>query len=153
MLRKEGEFVMRARILLADDHAEMRRRIQRHLEAEFEVLDTFGNGLALLEAASRLEPDICVLDISMPVLNGLETATRLKQCGSTAKIVFLAIVDDPDYVKAAFQLGASGYVVKGRMLSDLRPAIKETLAGRIFVSSSIDLEGSSLGPNRRLIGQ
>jgi DNA-binding NarL/FixJ family response regulator len=140
-MRKEGEFVTRARILLADDHEGMRCRIQRHLEPEFEVLDTFLNGLALLEAASRLKPDICVLDISMPVLNGLETATRLKECGSTAKIVFLAIVDDPDYVKAALQLGASGYVVKERMLSDLRPAIKETLAGRIFVSPSIDLGG------------
>ncbi|MCM3870679.1 MAG: response regulator transcription factor [Pyrinomonadaceae bacterium] len=138
-MRKVREFVKRARILLADDHDQMRRRIQRHLEPEFEVLDTFGNGLALLEAASRLEPDVCVLDISMPVLNGLETATRLKQSGSTAKIVFLAVVDDPDYVQAAIKIGASGYVVKRRMLSELRPAINEALAGRVFVSSSIDL--------------
>ena len=75
----------RARILLADDHDEMRDQIKRLLENEFEVLDSLENGLALLEAAAKSSPDVCLLDISMPVLNGIETATRLRQGGSTAK--------------------------------------------------------------------
>jgi DNA-binding NarL/FixJ family response regulator len=129
--------VDRARILLADDHGKMRDRVKRLLEREFEVVDSVENGLALLEAAAELEPDVCLLDISMPVLNGIETATRLKQSGSTAKIVFLTIHEDPDFVRAALKTGASGYVVKRRMVSDLRPAIREALAGRTFVSSSV----------------
>jgi DNA-binding NarL/FixJ family response regulator len=129
--------VNRARILLADDHEEMRDRVKRHLEQEFEVLDSFETGFALLDSAARLKPDICLLDISMPVLNGIETANRLKRSGSTAKIVFLTIHEDLDFVRAALNTGALGYVVKRRMVSDLRLAIKEALAGRVFISSSI----------------
>ena len=127
----------RARIVLADDHVEMRERVKRHLEDEFEVLDSVENGAALLDSAERLQPDLCLLDISMPVLNGIETANRLKQNGSTAKIVFLTIHEDKDFVQAALKTGALGYVLKRRMVSDLRLAIKEALAGRTFVSSSI----------------
>jgi DNA-binding NarL/FixJ family response regulator len=135
LVHKEREIVNRPRILLAEDHDRMRNRITRHLEREFDVLEAVENGRALLEAASRLKPDVCLLDISMPVLNGIETATQLKQSGSTAKIVFLTIHEDPDFVQAALETGALGYVVKRRMVSDLRPAIKEALAGRVFVSS------------------
>ena len=127
----------RARILLADDHDEMRDQTRRLLEHEFEVLNTVENGVALLETAARLQPDICVLDISMPLLNGIETANRLKQNGSTAKIVFLTIHEDLDFVRAALNAGALGYVLKRRMASDLRTAIKEALAGRTFISASI----------------
>lgn len=126
-----------ARILLADDHDEMRDRVKRHLEKEFEVLDALGTGLALLDSVEKLKPDVCVLDISMPVLNGIETANRLKQSGSTARIVFLTIHEDLDFVRAALSTGALGYVVKRRMVSDLRLAINEALAGRVFISSSI----------------
>jgi len=129
--------VNRARIVLADDHVEMRERVKRHLEDEFEVLDSVENGAALLDSAERLQPDLCLLDISMPVLNGIETANRLKQNGSTAKIVFLTIHEDKDFVQAALKTGALGYVLKRRMVSDLRLAIKEALAGRTFVSSAI----------------
>jgi DNA-binding NarL/FixJ family response regulator len=129
--------VARARILLADDHDEMRDRVTRILERDFEVIDSVGNGFELLEAASRLKPDVCVLDISMPALNGIETATRLRQSASTAKIVFLTIHEGAEFVQAALETGASGFVVKRRMVSELRPAIEEALAGRIFVSSSI----------------
>lgn len=132
---KKIEIVNRPRILFADDHDGMRDRVKRHLEREFEILGAVENGHALLEAAARLKPDVCLLDISMPVLNGIETATRLKQSGSTAKVVFLTIHEDPDFVQAALEAGALGYVVKRRMMSDLRPALKEALAGRIFVSS------------------
>lgn len=131
------ESVARARILLAEDHDKMRDTVKRLLERDFEVIESVEDGLALLEAASRLKPDVCVLDISMPLLNGIEAATRLRQSGSTAKIVFLTIHEEADFVQAAMETGASGFVVKRRMVSELRRAIKEALAGRIFVSSSI----------------
>src|ERR1043166_8718213 len=116
-------------MLLADDHDEMREKVKRYLEEEFEVLGSVENGQALLEAASKLNPDVCLLDISMPVLNGIETATQLKLKGSAAKIVFLTIHEDVDFVQAALKTGASGYVIKRRMLTDLRSAIKAALAG------------------------
>ena len=133
----------RARILLADDHVEMRDQIKRLLEHEFEVLDSVENGLALLEAAAKLQPDVCLLDISMPILNGIETATLLKQSDSTARIVFLTVHEDLDFLHAALKTGALGYVLKRRLVSDLRPAIKEALAGRIFISASIAFGGKT----------
>jgi len=136
--------VNRARILLADDHDEMRERVRRYLEDEFEVLDSVENGQALVEAVSKLNPDVCLLDISMPVLNGIETATRLKAIGSSAKIVFLTIHEDVDFLHAALKTGASGYVIKRRMLTDLRSAIKAALAGETFVSSAL----ASMDKNR-----
>jgi len=130
-----GKSVNRARILSADDHEEMRDQIKSLLDNEFEVLDSVEDGLALLDAAARLHPDVCLLDISMPVLNGIETAERLKQRCSDAKVVFLTIHEDQDFLEAALKAGASGYVLKRRMALDLRPAIVEALAGRTFISA------------------
>jgi len=125
-----------ARILLADDHKEIRDKVKRYLETEFSVIDAVENGRQLLEAAARLDPDLCLLDISMPVLDGIETATQLKETGSKAKIIFLTVHEDSDFLQAALKTGASGYVIKRRMASDLHRAVKEALAGRIFISSS-----------------
>jgi DNA-binding NarL/FixJ family response regulator len=80
-----------------------------------------------------------VLDISMPVLSGIEAARRLKAAGSPARIVFLTMHADPDYVRAALETGALGYVIKSRLATDLLPCIREALAGRPFVSPSIPL--------------
>ena len=125
-----------ARILLADDHKEIRDKVKRYLEADFNVLDAVEDGRALLDAAAKLDPDICLLDISMPVLNGIEAAALLKESGSKAKIIFLTVHEDADFLQAALKTGASGYVIKRLMASDLHRAINEALAGRIFVSSS-----------------
>jgi DNA-binding NarL/FixJ family response regulator len=130
--------VARARILLADDHKEIRDRVVRLLEREFEMLEPVKDGRELLESVSRLKPDVCLLDISMPVINGIEAAAQLKESGSMAKIIFLTIHEDPDFLIAALKAGASGYVVKPRMASDLRAAVKEVLAGRTFISSSLN---------------
>ena len=135
MLKKRGT-VVRARILLADDYKGMRDRAARLLEPEFEVVGDVGDGCALLEAASQLKPDVCVIDISMPVLCGIKAAAQLKESGSTAKIVFLTVNEDPDFVQAALDAGASGYVLKSRMASDLCNAIKGVMAGRLFISTS-----------------
>ena len=126
-----------ARILLADDHKEIRDKVKRYLEAEFNVIDAVEDGRALLEAAARLDPDVCLLDISMPELDGIETANQLKENGSKAKVIFLTVHEDSDFLQAALKSGASGYVVKRRMASDLHLAVKEALAGRIFISSSV----------------
>lgn len=126
----------RARILLADDHKGMRGRVVRLLASEFEVVGAVEDGGALLEAASKMKPDVCVIDISMPVLSGIEAAAQLKKSGSTAKIIFLTVHDDPDFVQAALETGALGYVVKSRMASDLRSAVKGVIAGKVFISPS-----------------
>ena len=129
--------VTRARILLADDHREMRDLVVRLLGQEFDMLEPVVDGRELLEKASELKPDVCLLDISMPILNGIEVAVRLAEGGSNAKIVFLTIHRDWDFVKAALKSGASGYVIKTHMLSDLHTALREVLAGRTFISPSI----------------
>ena len=130
-----------ARILLADDHKEIRDKVKRYLEAEFNVIDAVEDGRALLEAAAKLDPDICLLDISMPVLDGIETANPLKESGSRAKVIFLTVHEDSDFLQAALKTGAFGYVIKRRMASDLGRAVKEALAGRIFISSSVASNG------------
>jgi DNA-binding NarL/FixJ family response regulator len=127
--------VSRARILVADDHKMMRDLVVHVLNREFEVLEALSDGQALLEAAARLLPDVCVLDISMPKMGGIEAATRLKESGSASKIVFLTIHDDADFVAAALETGAKGYVIKSRLAADLLIAVRDVLAGGIFVSS------------------
>jgi DNA-binding NarL/FixJ family response regulator len=127
--------VKRARILVAEDHNLMRNRVVRLLNREFEVVGAVDNGPALLEAAARLQPDVCVLDISMPSLSGIEAATRLKLSDSSTKVIFLTIHNDSDFVGAAFKSGANGYVFKTRMAADLVVAVREVMAGRTFLSS------------------
>jgi DNA-binding NarL/FixJ family response regulator len=109
----------------------------RLLEREFDVVQTVADGQALVENAGRLDPDLLVVDISMPVLNGLEAVRQLRAAGSQAKIVFLTVHDDGDYVRAAQETGALGYVIKSRLASDLPFALREALAGRSFVSPTI----------------
>jgi DNA-binding NarL/FixJ family response regulator len=127
----------RARIILVDDHSELLAFTAGLLEHEFEVLKTFPSGKAMLDEAALWEPDLFVLDITMPGLNGIEVARLLAAAGSNAKIVFLTVHEDEDYVRSALAVGALGYVVKHRMASDLIPALREALAGRRFVSSAL----------------
>jgi len=127
--------VKRARILVAEDHKLMRNRVVRLLKSEFEVVGAVDSGQALLEAAARLKPDVCVLDISMPVVSGIEAAAQLKLGDSPTKVIFLTIHNDSDFVGAAFKSGAEGYVFKTRMAADLLIAVREVMAGRTFLSS------------------
>ena len=122
----------RARILVADDHEEVRNTIVRLLRRQFEVLGAVGDGPAFLEAVARLKPDLCVLDISMPNMSGIEVAQRIKQSDARIRIVFLTLHDDGDFKQAALATGAEGYVTKARMGGDLLFAIREVLAGRRF---------------------
>src|SRR5262252_2724167 len=129
--------MQRVSVLLADDHQEFLGVVARHLEPDFDVVQTVGDGQAMLDEAVRLEPDVVVLDISMPVLNGIEAARRLRATGSRARIVFLTVHSDQDYVRAALGTGAVGYVLKSDLASDLLPCLKEALDGRSFVSPGI----------------
>ncbi len=124
----------RIRVLLADDHEAMLDRVANLLADECDVIGTAIDGRQALDAAQNLKPDVVVLDISMPVMNGIETAHRLKEVGVKARIVFLTVHDDPDFAREALEAGALGYVIKSRIVSDLVAAIKGAHAGRSFVS-------------------
>jgi DNA-binding NarL/FixJ family response regulator len=126
--------VRKMRVLLADDHPVLLQLIRGLLEPSFDVVGAVGNGESLIEAAGKLQPDVIVTDISMPKLNGIEAANRLKESGSTSKIVFLTVHAHPDFVQAALKAGAVAYVSKMRISTDFLDAIKEALEGRIFVS-------------------
>ena len=127
----------RARILLADDHKEMRELVVLLLDREFDIIGALPDGSAVVDATTRLRPDVCLLDISLPALDGIEVARRLRQNGSPAQVIFLTIHEDRDFLRAALDTGARGYVVKRSLASDLPTAIREVLAGRTFVSSSL----------------
>ena len=130
----------RARVLLADDHEEFLAVEARLLEPEFEVVTMAHSGREALEEAARLGPDALVLDISMPGLSGIETVRQLRATGSPAKVIFLTVHGDPDVIRAALASGATAYVIKSRLASDLVPALREALAGRSFVSPSICMD-------------
>lgn len=125
------------RILLADDQEEVRLAIANLLEGEFDVIGTAENGQRAVELVPVLCPDVLVLDVCMPVLNGIETAVELKKSGSAPKVVFLTVNDDPDFVDAALSTGAFGYVLKSSASEDLILAIHEAVEGKRFVSPSI----------------
>lgn len=126
----------RARILLADDHKEMRDTIERLLESEFDIVNVVAGGEELLKAESETHPDVCVLDISMPKGSGIEAANRLKAEGSRTKVIFLTVHEDPDFLHAALDTGALGYVLKSRIVADLSQAIRSALGGQVFISPS-----------------
>ena len=127
----------RPRVLVADDHRAMLDSLVRLLSGEFEVVATVSDGLAAVATATELEPDLLVLDIAMPGLNGIAAAARLKDSGSTAKIVFVTNLHDREFVEGSLALGDVGFVVKDRLVADLLPAIRSVLAGQSFVSPSI----------------
>ena len=118
-----------------DDDAGMLKAISRTLAAEFDVVATVTDGHKALDAVPRLHPDVVVLDISMPGLNGFQTAEELNRLGSRAKIVFLTLHQDDDFVSKAIRCGAMGYVLKTLAWSDLTPALHHALAGRQYLPS------------------
>jgi DNA-binding NarL/FixJ family response regulator len=107
------------------------------LSGAFEVVGTASDGLGAVELTTNLSPDILVLDIAMPLVNGIEAARRLKELGSRTRIVFLSVTQDPDFVEAAFDAGASCYVSKSFLGTDLIPAMWASMHGDTFVSPSI----------------
>jgi DNA-binding NarL/FixJ family response regulator len=124
---------------LADDNKRMLEYVRELLSAEgCDIAGAVCDGQAALDAAVKLCPDVVVLDISMPILNGIEAAKRLRQSNPDAKIVFLTAAKDPDICRAALETGAFGYVLKQRLATDLIPALKQAAGGRCFVSSGCE---------------
>ena len=128
------------RVILADDQEEMLRTASVVLRDEFDIVGTAENGKRAVDLTSRLSPDVLVMDISMPVLNGIEAACRLKELGSRAKVIFLTINGDAEFVDAALSAGALGYVLKPSLATDLVPAIWAVIEGNTFISPSMHLQ-------------
>ena len=128
----------RLAVLLADDHAIVVEGLRRVLEPEFRVAGVVADGRALMGAAARLRPDIIVVDVSMPVLNGIEAVRRIRKSDRNAKVIFLSMHPDVVCVSKALQAGGSAYVLKSSAGIEILTAIREALQGRTFVSPSVD---------------
>ncbi len=133
---------MKRRLLIADDHALMLEGLSRLLANEFEVVGAVMNGRDLVTEAQRLLPDVIVLDIAMPEMNGIEAARQITRLVPAAKLVFVTQQLDVDYLRAAFQAGARGYVAKQSASTELLIAIKLALRGRYYVTPLISAADS-----------
>lgn len=129
------------RVVVADDNRQMRDKVVNLLSPSYEVVGSAADGKAALDAVKLLKPDIAVLDISMPIISGIDVAAEMKKNGSHTKVVFLTVHSDPDYLVAALNVGASGYVVKSQMAEDLFSALSEACNGGIFISPTCEMRG------------
>ncbi|HEY5705119.1 MAG TPA: response regulator transcription factor [Terrimicrobiaceae bacterium] len=134
----------RPRILLADDHTMLLDAFRRLLEPQCEIVGTACDGRALLEPAASTRPDVIVLDISMPRLNGFDACAQLRRRMPHVGIVFLTVNEDPDIAAEAISLGASGYLLKNSASAELFTAIERALAGKIYVTPLVT-KGVPLG--------
>ena len=130
----------RVRVLLADDHSIVAEGLRSLLEREYDVIGMVRDGRELLVEAPKLKPDVIVVDIGMPLLNGLDAAEQLKSILSDVKLVFLTMKDDPNLAAAALNLGAVGYVLKHAATSELLKAVSEVLQGRAYVTPKLRAE-------------
>lgn len=125
------------RILLADDQLEILRSVSSLLQDQYKIVGVAEDGQRVLELVQAESPDVLVLDIFMPVLNGFETAIRLRASGSVTKLLFLTVQEDMDFVDTAISVGALGYVLKAHLITDLLPAVREVLKGNVYMSPSL----------------
>jgi DNA-binding NarL/FixJ family response regulator len=139
----------RPRVLLAEDHLLVREGLRQLLGEHVEVVGAVGDGRTLLASADSLRPDIVLLDISMPQLNGFDAARQLQRAGSPARVIFVTMHADPDYVQAAFRAGARGYVVKSAASSELLAAIDAAMRGELYVSPQL---AAAPGAPGRMLG-
>ena len=125
------------RVIMADDHSLILAGLRRLVEAECEVVGTVEDGRTLVETAQKLRPDLILLDISMPLLNGLEAARQLNKLVPESKLIFLTMHASPTYATEAFQAGASGYLLKRSAASELSQAIQTVLQGQQYLTPLI----------------
>lgn len=138
----------RPRILMADDHSLVLAGLRRLVEELGEVIGTVQDGRTLLDEAQRLRPDLILLDISMPLLNGLDAAKQLVKLVPESKLIFLTMHTTPTYVSEAFKAGASGYLIKQSAEAELKQAIQAVMKGQHYITPSVtrDLIGTKLHP-------
>ena len=117
----------RMTVLLADDYPLICEAIERLLEPDFEVIDRVADGRTLVARALELHPDLVLVDVGLPVVNGLEAARQLKNSIPQLKLIFLSMNADPEIIREAFRIGASGYVLKNTMSEQLLPAIHNAM--------------------------
>lgn len=127
----------RAKILIADDHRIVAEGLRVLLDSEYQLTEIVEDGRQLIEAALRIQPDVIVADVSMPLLNGLDAIEQLRGYGLNAKVIFLTMHSDALYAVRALRVGASGYLLKHSASSELLTAIEEALAGRTYVAPQI----------------
>ena len=132
-----GTAMKRPRVLLADDHWIVLEGIQSMLIPHCDIVGMVDNGRDLLAVAKREHPDVVVVDVSMPQLNGIDAVRELKKQDERCKVIFLTMHNDPTFVAAALRAGASGYVVKSSAASELLKAVQEVLEGRTYLEPSL----------------
>jgi DNA-binding NarL/FixJ family response regulator len=136
----EESHMPRPQIMIADDHAFVAEACKKMLEPEFDVVATVGDGRALVRIAATLQPQVIIIDIGMPLLNGLDAGRQIKQILGSVKLVFLTMNTDPALAAEAFRRGASGFLLKTCAASELAIAIREVLKGRSYLSPAIAKE-------------
>ena len=130
----------KARLVIADDHSIVLEAYRQLLEPEYTVVGTASNGQELLAIAPKLAPDVILLDISMPTLNGLDVARQLKAAVPHAKLIFVTMMSEPFYISQAFAMGASAYVLKQSASTELLSALTAALKNQRYVSPQLSLE-------------
>jgi DNA-binding NarL/FixJ family response regulator len=134
----------RSKVLIADDHNMVIDGLRSLLEPEYEVVGAVNDGRAVLPGVQRLQPDIVIIDISMPLLNGLDCTRQLREAGSRVKILILTMHPDATLAQEALAAGASGYLLKTSPGSELKGALREVLAGRIYVSPEVSRDATQV---------
>ena len=130
----------RFRVLLADDHPHTLEGMRAFLEPHFECVGTAKDGRAAIEEALRLKPDLAVLDISMPLLNGIDAAIQVRKNLPGIKLLFVTGHSDPAYLEAALNAGGSGYVLKSAAREELLEAARTVLAGKLYITPKVSTE-------------
>jgi DNA-binding NarL/FixJ family response regulator len=132
---RRRQTLIRPRIFLADDHSQLLEAEIALLSPSFDILGTASDGLSLVRETLRLKPDVIVVDITMPVMDGINAVREIQRSGSSARIVFLTIHSEEEFVRACLAEGALGYVWKSSMKTHLIPAIHAVLEGKPYISS------------------
>jgi DNA-binding NarL/FixJ family response regulator len=135
-----SRFMKRSRILLADDHELMLEGIRTILAPHYEIVGAVADGQALVETALRLRPDLIVVDITMPLLNGIDAASQIKMSEPGTKLVFVTMHASTAYIEAAFEAGGTGYVLKSGIREELLEAVHSVLSGYIYLSPNLSTE-------------
>ncbi len=124
------------RVFVADDNQPMREKLLQLLGSCFEIVGSAEDGKTALEMVKHTNPDVAVLDISMPYMTGIEVAGELQSNGTKTKVVILTVHNDPDFVRSALDAGALGYVLKSDMVTDLAKAVSAVCEGRVYFSTN-----------------